>query len=214
MKKIVAGILTGLMGFVVPSFADTLSLVPEIQGRKQACFISPFNGYISQFDGREFEVYVVLVGCGRDRRPPARCHHFVVPKDRAPAALSASVGDEGAVLLRYRTDEREIVSVHFDDVIGQTCQRQDLVPMPKRSVPNVVWVNPTQYVHTAMLTPADAKSLGVQGEVLGAEWFIEINPGSKAEPPRFGWLNEHILMSRLAWQIGRASCRERVYVLV
>src|SRR5437667_12034816 len=73
-----------LLVIVARAAADTISIEPKILARRQVCLVQQFDAHVSEFDGRRFLVHIGLTGCGGNRKVPASCSPYVVPRDSDP----------------------------------------------------------------------------------------------------------------------------------
>lgn len=123
--------------------ADTLFLESQIRATRQACFTGAIEGYVSEFDGRDFTIYVLLYGCDEAKKPPIMCTPYVAAQeDPIPTELRTLI-DKNTVVLKYKFDKGEINLIDFNSSVGSVCIENGLKPKHRKNLPDIVWVAPT-----------------------------------------------------------------------
>ncbi len=172
MKRLLLGGFAALLvNAPLLACADTVFLLPQVQGRKQVCFLNQIHGYISEFDGKRFRVQVVLTGCEGDRKVPIDCTPFLLAKGGpVPPELMADVAAPSAAVLEAEFSAEEVLSVEFNGTIYGSCSERQYDPHKGKKIPNIVRLDPTMVADETVFSKADLESLGVKGRFVGMNW--------------------------------------------
>jgi hypothetical protein len=155
------------------AIGDTLTLTPKVQAREQVCFLGTMQGYVSDFDGKEFNVYVLVRGCGGRKTLPVECTPYVVPNGGLPKELASAV-DSATLALAYKFKTGELQMIVFDQKVDSSCSEHSIKPNSLQRLPDTVWVAPTKVVTPAIVGPAALSSAGLEGKFVGVDWSESI----------------------------------------